>query len=78
MTLFPFLAWLAVVTSAALLASLYASGDLGRGSLSLMLGWSLVAAYCQFFGASAAIAAGGLALQTVLAVYLIIRWKAGG
>jgi hypothetical protein len=73
--LFPFLAWFAVITSAALLVMLCAAGELGPRGLSVLLGWFLVAAYCQFFGAPAILATSGLVLQTVLAIYLVIRWK---
>ncbi len=73
--LFPFLAWLAAATSAALLVMLYAAGELeGRGFGILSL-WFVVAAYCQFLGATAVIATSGLVLQTVLAICLVIRWK---
>ena len=40
----------------------------------MLLGWFLVALYCQFFRAGG-LAAAGLVLQTVLAVYLIVRFK---
>ena len=73
--LFPFLAWIAVITSAALLVMLWAVGELGLRGATVLLVWCLVAAYCQFFGASAILATAGLVLQTVLAIYLAIRWK---
>jgi hypothetical protein len=76
MTLFPFLAWIAIVTSAALLAMLHATGELEPRGLVVLVAWLLVAAGLQFFGASSAAVTGGLVLQTVLAVYLLIRWKA--
>ena len=77
MTLFPFLAWIAIVSSASLLVMLRATGELGPRGLVVVLVWFLVAAYCQFYGSSIASATAGLVLQTVLAVYLLIRWKAG-
>jgi hypothetical protein len=73
--IFPFLAYLAVVTSAVLLVLLSASGEVGRTQRVVLAAWLLAAGYCQFFGISAAVATAGLALQTALAVYLILRWK---
>ena len=49
----------------------------GRGG-AVLLSWFLVATSCQFFGASALMSAIGLAPQTLLAVHLVIRWRAGG
>jgi len=76
--IFPFLAWVAVVTSTVLLALLWSLGDLGRGGAGVLLGWFLLAVYFQFLGASALLRAAGLVLQTVLAICLLIRWKASG
>lgn len=73
--LFPFARWLAIVTSLVMVTLLATTGELGwrRGALAAL--WLLAAGYCQFFGPSAAIAAVGLALQTLLAIYLILRWR---
>jgi len=76
--IFPFLAWVAVVTSAVLLALLWSLGDLGRGGAGVLLGCFLLAVWFQFLGASALLQAAGLALQTLLAICLLIRWKARG
>jgi hypothetical protein len=73
--LVPFLTWLAPVTSAVLLLLLASQGDLGRRGTMAVGAWLLIAGWCQFFAASALIAAIGLALQTLLAVYLIVRWR---
>lgn len=73
--IFPFLAWLAAIISAILLAALWNAGELGPGALGVLAAWFLVAAYCQFLGGSAIVAALGLLCQTILAVYLIFRWK---
>ncbi len=73
--LLPFLAWLAALISAGLLAALRFCDEL-RGAAFAVLGtWFLAAAYCQFFSASALVAALGVAAQTLLAVSLIVRWK---
>ncbi len=73
--IFPFLVWLATVASAVLLAVLWKSGELRPGTLGLLLGWFLVAGYCQFFASSALVSAIGRALQTILAIFLILRWR---
>ena len=75
LVLFPFVAWLASATSVTLLAMLLASGELRPRGGVLVLAWLLAAAYCQFLGGSALVAAVGLALQTVLAIGLIVRWR---
>ncbi len=74
--IFPFLPWLATVTSAVVLIGLWATGELSGSGAALLLGWFLIAGYCQFFGASAFVTTSGLVLQTILAICLIIRWKA--
>ena len=76
--IFPWLPWLAAITSVTLLVMLWAAGELGARARAILLSWWLLAAYCQFFGTSGGMWALGLALQTVLAVYLIIRWRAAG
>jgi len=73
--IFPIALWLAVVTSAVVLATLWASGELAPSHASVLLGWFLVAGYCQFFARSAGMAAVGLVLQTVLAIYLVLQTK---
>jgi len=73
--IFPFLAWLAAIISAILLAALWNLGELGPRGLAVLGVWFCVAAYCQFLGGSAIVAALGLLCQTILAIYLIIRWK---
>ena len=73
--IFPFLAWLAAIISAVLLAALWKLGELRPVTLGVLFVWFLVAAYCQFLGASAMVAAVGVAAQTLLAIYLIARWK---
>ena len=75
--LFPFLRWLAPLTSAGLLIGLVYLGELRPLVLAVVLSWFLLAGYCQFFWGSAVVAAIGLLAQTVLAVYLFIRWRLG-
>lgn len=75
MLVLPFVVWLAIVTSAVMLVVIWVSGESGRTHGSVALGWLLVAGYCQLFGTSAVMAAIGLILQTLLAIYLLVRWK---
>ena len=74
----PFLLWLAAITSLVLLVVLWSGGELGGPARVLLGGWFLGAAWCQFFSGSMTWAAIGLALQTLLAVYLLVRWKLSG
>jgi hypothetical protein len=71
----PFLTWLASITSLVLLIALWRLGELGPACLMLLSAVSLLAGYLQFFGGSPLAASAGLALQTTVAVGLILRWK---
>ena len=75
--IFPFIAYLAPLTSAGLLIGLWAVGDLRRRIFAALVGWFLIAGYCQFFWGSAVVAAVGLFGQTLLAIYLLLRWRLG-
>jgi hypothetical protein len=74
----PFLAWLAAIASAVHLALLWSLGEFRRRSLAAPLGCFLVAVYCQFLAGSAMMRAVGLVLQTMLAIYLMVRWGLSG
>ena len=73
--LFPFSAWIVLVTSASLRAILWGFGDMEQRQGIVLSAWLVVAAYVQFFGESMMTVAIGLALQTILALYLILYWK---
>jgi hypothetical protein len=64
---------LAAIASAAVLIGLGYTNELRRRTVVLLAGWFVGAAYCQFFGGSPLVAATGLALQTLLAIGLIVR-----
>ena len=72
---FPWLAWIAALTSATLLIVMWTLGELAPRALAALGGCFLLAAYCQLFSASALVGAFGLLLQTLLAIFLILRWK---
>ena len=75
--LFPFVVYLAPITSAVLLLMLGSAGELRwRAGLAVVVIFA-AAVYCQLFGPSALIAAAGLGLQTLLAIYLLVRWRLG-
>ena len=76
--IFPFIAWAAPLTSAFLLIALWNLGELAPQTGAVLLGWFVVAGYCQFFGGSAVLGLAGLLGQTVLAIVLIFRWKLSG
>ena len=71
----PFLTWLAPIVSEILLVVLWSVGDLRRRAAVVAGVWFLAAAYLQFFGPSSGASAAGLALQTLLAIALIVRWR---
>jgi hypothetical protein len=70
-----FLGWLAAATSMAMLVMLAAAGELRARSGAALIATFLIGAYCQFFSGSAIVGAAGLALQTLLAISLIVRWR---
>lgn len=72
---FPFLTWLPLITSAALLVLLWNLGELRRDSGAALLSWFLIAGYCQFSAGSPVVRAFGLSFQTILAIVLSLRWK---
>jgi len=71
--LVPFVVWLAFLTSAVMLILLWP--DIGPRSCIVLPAWFLIAGYLQVFGHSMSVSACGLALQTLLAVYLIVCWR---
>lgn len=74
----PFIDWLAALTSIALLIVLWRSGDIGQIEAPVLAVWFVAAAGVQVFSDSFLASKIALALQTVLAVYLIIRWRISG
>lgn len=75
MGLISFLAPLAILTSIVMLVLLIAIGEVGLRGGVLLAALLLAAGYAQFFGASMAIAVTGLGCQTLLAIYLLVRWR---
>ena len=71
----PFLAWIAAITSLVLLVVLWFFGDSRRRTLVLPIGCFVGALLCQFLGGSPTVGAAGLVVQTMLAIYLMFRWR---
>jgi hypothetical protein len=65
----------AAIASAVLLILLSAYEDLRWRTLALLIGWFLLAVYCQFLSDSNVIGTTGLVLQTLLAIYLLLHLK---
>ncbi len=75
MTIAPWLAWLAAITSFVLLVfRSTGDGETPRPWLALLWIWFAAAAYQQFFGRTSPVNAGGLAAQTLLAIVLLV-WR---
>ena len=75
MGLLSFLAPLAILTSIVVLVLLVAMGDVGPRGGAVLACLLLAAGYAQFFGGSMLVVVAGLGCQTVLAIYLIVRWR---
>jgi len=73
--LLPFLTWLAPATSLAMLVMLASAGELRPHGGAILVSVFVVAAYGQFLSGSAIVGAAGLAMQTLLAIALIVRWR---
>lgn len=74
----PLIDWAAALTSITLLIVLWREGGLGGVELGILGAWFAAALGVQFFSASLLAARIALALQTLLAAYLIIRWRISG
>lgn len=78
--MFPFfgwVAWLATATSVVMIVMLAVAGELRVRPGAIAVVWFAIAAYAQFFSRSAIGTAAGLALQTLLAVWLLAWWRLG-
>lgn len=76
MILFPWLAWVAAITSFVLLVVRWSVDDGSpRWWLAALTGCFLLSGYLQFFSPSEPLQVTGLVIQTLLAVLLITWWK---
>jgi hypothetical protein len=70
--------WMPAVASVVLIALLSAQAALSGRTMTLVVGWFLLAIAAQYFGAMASGTwVAGLALQTVLAVVLLVKHRLG-
>ena len=74
----PFLTWAAALTSVVLLVVLWMMEELSPRARAVVVAWLLIAAWLQFLSGTMLWSAVGLGLQTILAVYLLFRWKWAG
>ena len=74
----PFIDWLAALTSITLLIVLWRAADIGQFETAALGVLFAAAAGVQVFSDSFLATRIALALQTVLAVHLIIRWRVSG
>ena len=72
---FPFVAWLAPLISAALLIVSWADEESRGFRLTIVSALFAIAVYGQFFADSDRVHKAGLPLQTILAIYLLVRWR---
>jgi len=69
--------WVPAIASAALMALLWAQDGLsGRASLFLA-SWFLLALAAQYLGTTTSVWGAGLALQTALAIFLLLKHQLG-
>jgi hypothetical membrane protein len=73
MILAAYIAWLALATSLVMLALLAATGELDRPVAVVAL--VCLAAYWEFFARSNVVVWIGVGVQTLVAIYLILRWR---
>jgi hypothetical protein len=72
---FPFLAWAAPFVSAVLLLVTWGFGESRGARLVIETVLFAVALYAQFLASAPAAHRVGLPLQTILAIYLLVRWR---
>ena len=75
MTVMTVLAYVPPIATAVQLAAAWMMGDLESRAKGLLLTAFAVAIYLQFFGQTMVASVAGLVVQTVLAIYLAVRWQ---
>jgi hypothetical protein len=74
----PFVAWLAPLVSAVLLIVSWADEESQGIGLVIASVLFAIAAYGQFLAGPGWVHTAGLPLQTLLAIYLLVRWRLEG
>ena len=69
--------WVPAIASAALMALLWAQDGLSGRAPLFFSGWFLLALAAQYLGTATSVWVAGLALQTALAVFLLLKHHLG-
>ncbi len=69
--------WVPAIASAALMALLWAQDALSGRTPLFLSGWFLLALAAQYLGTTTSVWVAGLALQTALAVFLLLKHHLG-
>ena len=69
--------WVPAVASAALMALLWAQDGLSGRTPLFLSSWFLLALAAQYLGTTTSVWIAGLALQTALAVFLLLKHQVG-
>jgi hypothetical protein len=69
--------WVPAIASAALMAFLWAQDELSGRTPLFLCGWFLLALAAQYFGTTTSMWVAGLALQTALAIFLVLKHHLG-
>jgi hypothetical protein len=69
--------WVPAIASAALMGFLWAQEELSGRTPLFLCGWFLSAFAAQYFGTTTGVWVAGLALQTALAIFLLLKHRVG-
>jgi len=69
--------WVPAIASAVLMALLWAQDELSGRAPLFLSGWFLLALAAQYLGTTTSVWVAGLALQTALAVFLLLKHHLG-
>jgi hypothetical protein len=69
--------WVPAIASAALMALLWAQDGFSGQKPLFLSGWFLLALAAQYFGPTTSVWVAGLAFQTALAVFLLLKHHVG-
>ena len=69
--------WVPAIASAALMALLWAQDGLSGRAPLFLASWFLLALVAQYLGTTTSVWVAGLALQTALAVFLLLKQQLG-
>jgi len=69
--------WVPAIASAVLMALLWAQDEISGRAPLFLSGWFLLALAAQYLGTTTSVWVAGLALQTALAVFLLLKHHLG-